>query len=136
MGTWGTDAFANDDAMDWIGDLTAVKDSSVLHASFEATNGSGGEIEAPAGSAALAAAEVVAALRGRPSVSLPNEVAAWVAAHGPSMEVDLLDKALRAVRLVGEDGERSELKQLWDEAADDDAQEWRDHITDLLLRLS
>jgi hypothetical protein len=122
--------------MDWLGRLTAVHDASVLHASLDAANETEGEIEAVEGSMAIAAAEVVAALHGRPAASLPAEVTEWIAAHALLADVGLLEKALRAVLLVGEDGERSELKQLWDDAKESDAEEWHGHSTDLLVRLS
>ena len=50
---------------------------------FEAVLEAADYIEAPDASAALAAAEVVAALLGRPAVELPDAVAAWVAGKKP-----------------------------------------------------
>jgi hypothetical protein len=62
MGAWGTEPFANDDAMDWIADLETAKDLRVVRAALDAVPGDGAEyIEAPVGCVALAAAEVVAA---------------------------------------------------------------------------
>jgi len=48
-------------------------------------------LEAPTASCALAAAEVVAALAGRPRPALPEEVTAWV--NRQSKPVDQGDKA-------------------------------------------
>lgn len=48
--------------------------------------------EAPTGIMAIAAAEVVAALKGKPASELPSEVAAWVKTHEPTVGSDLLKK--------------------------------------------
>jgi uncharacterized protein DUF4259 len=136
MGAWGTDHFANDDAMEWIGDLESVTDASVLRAAFEPVLGAGDYIDAPVGSVTLAAAEVVAALRGSPHAGLPPAVVEWVEAFGVFDEPSLLDDARKAVRIVGEDGERSELWQLWDEAAPEDSGAWRREVADLQARLT
>ena len=79
MGAWGHDSFDNDDAGDWQCDLV---DSSDMSAIAEALNGVTDDaedyIEAPECSMAIAAAEVVAALHGNPSATLPDDAQAWV----------------------------------------------------------
>lgn len=136
MGAWGCDHFANDDAMDWVVDLESASDASILRAAFEPLLDDGEYIEAPDGSVALAAAEVVAALRGKPRAELPPEVVTWVGEFGRFDEPALIEAARKAVRAVSEDAERSELRQLWDEALGDDLAEWRREVADLQARLS
>lgn len=127
MGAWGTDSFANDDAMDWVAELEAAGDTAVVRAALIAAAGDDSErgegseyIEAPTGSVALAAAEVVAALRGRPHPELPEAVTTWVAASGRDPDPALARIAVRAVDAVADDPEKPELRGLWDEAVPED----------------
>jgi hypothetical protein len=121
--------------MDWIGELEAVADLSAVQAALEAVSDGDEYIEAPVGSTALAAAEVVAALRGRAATELPEEVSAWISAHPQVPDAALIALAERTVAVIGEDEERSELRQLWDEAAPDDQGGWRASVADLRQRL-
>lgn len=75
-GAWGPGAFENDDALDWTWELESSRGSSVLVSAFERVVSSAGYIEAPDCSAAIAAAEVVAALRAKPHAQLPENVVA------------------------------------------------------------
>jgi hypothetical protein len=67
---------------------------------------------------------------------LPPEVVSWVEAFGTLNDGPLLENARKAVAIVGEDGARSELRQLWDEADVDDATAWRQAVADLRKRLT
>ncbi|HEY4215538.1 MAG TPA: DUF4259 domain-containing protein [Gemmatimonadaceae bacterium] len=136
MGTWGAGAFANDDAMDWLVDLESARDLRIISDALAAVTDVAGYIEAPVGSIALAAGEVVAALRGRPSPDLPPEVSQWVQAHALTPDRGLLDLARRAVASLSSDHERSELQQLWAEAAAEDRDAWADAVADLQSRLA
>jgi hypothetical protein len=126
MGAWGTGIFENDDAMDFIGDLVDGE------ASLDDALALGDEyVEAPDASIALAAAEVVAALAGRPSPALPKEAHDWLAAQGDLQQSALVSRALQAVdRAVSDE---SELVELWDEEGED---EWREPVADLRARLT
>jgi hypothetical protein len=79
---------------------------------------------------ALAAAEVVAAAKGRPAENLPEEVKQWVAKHQSKFDLSLVDLAIRAVERVRAD---SELQQEWDES--DSLNDWKKQLTGLLKRL-
>jgi hypothetical protein len=137
MGAWGAETFANDDAMDWVAELEAAPDLRVLRAALDAAAEDDGEyLDAPVGSVALAAAEVVAALRGRPAAELPEEVGGWVAAHRAAPEAELVGLAARAVDAVAGEPSRSELRALWDEAAPEDRDAWRAGVADLRRRLT
>jgi len=72
LGTWGTEAFANDDALDWIAELEGADDDRFLQEALQVViQDEGAYLEVPECNIALAAAEVVAALHGHPSHDLP-----------------------------------------------------------------
>lgn len=132
MGAWGHSSFENDDALDWVGLLEdAAGVSVIVEALSHVTDEADEYIEAPECSMAIAAAEVVAALNGRPSDSLPADVKAWLVGR-PAPEAALLSKARQAVEAVlGE----SELRELW--AANAEAfSKWTAVLNDLKQRLS
>jgi hypothetical protein len=131
MGAWGHQTFENDDACDWLCELEDAEDSSVLADTFDTIPKEADEyVEAPEASMALAAAEVVAALLGRPAAKLPEEVTAWLARqHG--VKPAPVKKAVRATRRVLAN---SELRELWEES--EDFPKWQAAVEDLLKRLS
>lgn len=129
MGAWGAGSFDNDDALDWCAELEAEGLPAAGGALRAAKELADDYLEAPESSMALAAAEVVAALRGRPAADLPEHVAAWVAAHPDDPGDDLVRLAREAVDAVAAG---SELAELWGEV--DDA-EWRAAVADLRSRL-
>jgi Domain of unknown function (DUF4259) len=128
MGAWGARSFENDDALDWVWELQESSDDSVVRSALAAVP-EDGEAEAPEAACACAAAEVVAAASGAPAGWLPEEVTAWVAAHGRAV-AGLRAEAHTAVQRVAA---RSELQQLWVEAGD---AEWDRAVADLLGRLA
>ena len=81
MGAFGPGSFENDDALDFAAELEA-SGAAALSEVLERAVGGDGVRDAGLGAAALAAAEVVAALAGRPSGELPDEVKLWVADAG------------------------------------------------------
>ncbi len=129
MGAWGTGNFENDDAMDWVAELETSPDTQLLSSAFNAVT-SGGIPDSPVACVALAAAEVVAALRGKPDADLPEEVQNWVTGK-PEASTGLAESASTAVSRILES---SELRQLWEET--DDFEEWCKVLTDLKVRLS
>ncbi|HEX8395596.1 MAG TPA: DUF4259 domain-containing protein [Longimicrobium sp.] len=128
MGAWGAGIFDNDDAVDWLADLSVSRDPNALDAALSAAAAE--YVEAPDASVALAAAEVVAALNNRPAADLPGEIEEWIAGAGPLPSPELTGRAHAAVERVRTD---SELKELWEET---DPTEWFSHLNDLLRRLS
>jgi len=79
VGAWGTGAFENDTALDWLFELRHSIDLVLLKASLDTVvGGDQAYIDADLGSTGLAAAEVVAALGGQPATDLPQEVRDWV----------------------------------------------------------
>ena len=131
MGTWGHGTFENDSASDWVQDLEKTRDFSVIETALDAVVGAGSEyLESSDCTNALAAAEVVAALRGKPPAELPPEVSAWVSALEQPPATALIRKSMSAVERILAD---SELKELWAESGELD--EWESVVRDLGRRL-
>ena len=131
MGAWGINTFENDDASDWLGEFCDEPSEDLLFDAFAAVNDIGDEyLEAPESSAALAAAEVVAALFGKPSATLTDEAQECVRNFKLKPTDELRAAAQKAVARVQTD---SELKELWDES--DDAAQWQATVQDLAGRL-
>ncbi len=131
MGTWGIDAFANDGAMDWFAGLEA-ESLIVAGVAVQAILDLAPDyLEAPVCEEGLAAAEIIAGIRGRPSLDLPPDVAAYVRKlAGFDLGDELVENTRRAVALVLES---SELAELWAESDEGDA--WRASVIDLQRRL-
>jgi hypothetical protein len=134
MGAWGPGSFQNDDALDWVWEL-ANGGEGVVRSALQTVISAKGTYDAETGAAcnALAAAEVVAAMRGRPCESVPQRAEEWLGSAKRPPAPDLVDLARRAVERVRSD---SELKECWDEARDPASREaWYAAIDDLLTRL-
>jgi hypothetical protein len=129
MGAWGTAAFENDDAADWVYELEKDAMGAVDGALADALEA--GDLEQPMDTLAIAAAEVVAAARGRPAADLPEAVAT-VAAGLASRVTDAHATQARtaAERVLAS----SEIGELWAESDADAA--WRAAVDDLIRRLA
>ena len=132
-GAWDMGPFDNDDALDWVYELEASNDLSAVKAALSAAANQGAYIEAPTGSAAVAAAEVVAALLGRASPQLPPEVTSWVDGRTLAKDDALVELARTAIARV-QDSTNSELAELWSESPEL-LSEWRSSLSDLDGRL-
>lgn len=131
MGAWGIGNFENDEAMDWIYELEDSKDFAVLERALKAvTRDESGAADIFDASAALAAAEVVAALLGFPPDDLPEEVESWIDGK-PEPPNNLVALAQRAVEAVKQ---KSELRDLWEESESLD--EWTEVLNDTQSRLT
>lgn len=143
MGAWGVKNFENDTALDWVQDFTEGNDPDMIRETLEMVLGEGEESEGSNGdeeeyldedicSSALAAAEIVAALRGRPASDLPDDARAWVQKHGKRVKVDqdLIDTTHDVIARIAAD---SELRDLWMDS--DDAEAWEGVLTDLQSRI-
>ncbi len=133
MGAWGWGPFENDDASDWVYELEEAEGPAVLLDAFEAVADDKDDyVDADVAARAIAAAEVVAALLGRPGDDLPEEAEAWVDDHlDDDVEPELVSEAVRAVRRVKSN---SELQELWEDS--DDADDWKKSLDDLVKRLT
>jgi uncharacterized protein DUF4259 len=130
MGAWGHDSFENDAAGDWKDQLCDSTDVSPVIDAFRAVVENDGYVEVDESSAAVAAAEVVAALCDKASQTLPDEVRIWVRQHPNVVDAQLVHMSLRALGRVETD---SEVQELWDET--DDSEDWHAVISDLRARL-
>ena len=129
MGAWGVLPFENDNASDWVWGLEEAAGTSILADTLETVSTQEEIVDEC--EEAIAAAEVVAALRGKPLPELPEEVTDFVKKHGkkkPSPE--LINLAATVVRRIAEE---SDLKDRWDESESGD--QWHETMDDLLKRL-
>lgn len=130
-GAWGTGSFENDDALDWIQDLEVSSGNDLLRNSLTIVL-TAKYIQAPDGSIAIAAAETVAALFGKPSAELPDEIKAWVRLQ-QRPDPKLKDLAMEAMLMI-KNSDASELKALWFDAKDL-SEEWNREMDELISRL-
>jgi hypothetical protein len=131
MGTWGTGAFENDMAMDWVADLEATEGPGLLARAFEDVLNDDGHQDADNCQSAIAAAEVLAAFWGKATPALPGSVSTWVSRQVARPDGDMRERAIAAVSQVEAD---SELRELWDESKD--PAPWLAGLRDLKDRLS
>lgn len=134
MGAWGTGAFENDDAVDWLAQLTDEGAGIVRQTFDEVLRTAPAYVERDVGARTVAAAELVAALQGRPGHDLPPELIAWLAAHSHGLaDARLVEDAQRALTCAV-DAQISELAELW--ADTPDAHRWQRGVADLRARLA
>jgi len=130
MGAWETGNFGNDDASDWIYDLEASSGTEQLRKAFTSVIA----VDYPGSPDccfALAAAEIVAAAKGRPAVDLPDAAQTWIAAQKKLDEIQALGQ--QAATVVNKISARSELRDLWEES--DSWAEWQQVVEGLRQRL-
>ena len=127
MGAWGSAAFENDVAEDWIGCLLDETDLFLVADALSAVLDDADVSEADRCFEAVAAAEVVAASRGRFSRDLPEEIRDWLEETEVCADDDLAAKAIAAVTVVRD---HSEATLLWDGSPD-----WKRGLNGLLRRL-
>ena len=134
MGTWATDAFGNDYAMDWAQDLHEYKTLELVETTLDnVIDSAEAELEAPFAAEALAALEVIARLQGQPGEDDPAtaEVDEWVAACKKKVTPPLLEKARLAFERIT--AETSELRQLWQDS--EHFADWQADVADLRQRV-
>lgn len=128
MGAWGYKTFENDDAADWLYELEESSDLSVIEnaLTFEDTY-----IEAPEACNALAAAEILLAISGKPHSELPENAASWVAKHTHLNSAPLFPVAVASLTKILSDN--SELKELWEDS--EDFASWKDDVSEIVAAL-
>lgn len=131
MGAWGCSVFENDDALDWVCELEGRSDDELLRAAFSTVIDEEEYLEAPQSAEALAAAEVVAAMCGKPVEQLPDEAREYVSRVEFVVDDSLQQQARAAVEKVAHD---SELRELWEDSEHLD--QWTETIEDLIRRLT
>jgi hypothetical protein len=130
MGAWGTRNFENDGSQDWIFDLIENKDGGLVADTLARIINNIETLEVPDCEEALAAAELVSALMGRPSEDFPED---------PLDQLDVLNligtRALRnqAIAAVNKIVASSEMKNYWEDAGQGEA--WAAVQAGLIKRL-
>src|SRR5579863_7406583 len=112
MGASETGNFGNDDATDWVYELEESSGTDLLKEAFKAVT-SNGYPDSPDCCIALAAAEVVAAAKGKPSVDLPDGARKWLDDHDNLDAIKGLAKS--AITVVNKVSAKSELRDAWEE---------------------
>jgi hypothetical protein len=130
MGAWGAESFQNDDAADWLAALGTMSPDDLMQV-FSAVADDSGYVEVAAASIAIAAAEVIAAVEGRPATGAPTKILEWTRKNRSSITPGLKALSIRALDRVWEN---SELKELWSES--EEFSSWTAAIQDLRSRLS
>ena len=132
MGAWAADSFSNDEALDWLLDFAETPTLEMLHDTLEfIVSADAEDLEAPDCAEAIAAAEIVAALNGKPAAKIPDDLQTWLQTpHG--LHARPLSGLARAAMQSIEKG--SELQDLWDDS--EFKLQWHAEMTDLIARLT
>lgn len=131
MGAWDATSFGNDTANDWAHDLKKCRDLSCIEAALQRVLDTDDEyLEARVAEEAVAAAEVIAWLLGRPTLvnAYTEKIGAWVAAHPIQPPAATIQKALAALERIQR--EPSEQLELWEGDPD-----WVAAMADLRVRV-
>ncbi|UWE15244.1 DUF4259 domain-containing protein [Herbaspirillum huttiense] len=128
-GAWGTEAFENDDAVDWLSACVKNPNGNSLSDAFDAALDSE-LVDIDIGSVAIAAAEVVAAQQGNPGRNLPSDVR--ICSERQAKGVSLVATARKVVEKV-RNPKHSELAAEW---AQNNLERWQSSMDDLARRLA
>lgn len=129
MGAWGTGSFDNDDAGDFLADVTDSGDLALIREVLDNVLTSTEYVEAPDACQAIVAAEIVAASLGRATLAAQQQqdLSRWLVNIRPKIDADLVAQAREALTMIL--AENSELRELWEET--DDFAEWRALVNEL-----
>ncbi len=130
MGSWGIGSFENDNAADWIDDFAEDPGLDYVLDALTSVVENDDLIDTGDAESAIAAAEVVAALKKQPHPELREAVSKWVSEQ-PPVDESLIALALRAIDRVKTN---SELQVLWEETEDSDA--WQLELDQIADRLT
>ena len=132
MGSWGPGNFENDDAQDWLAAFVRQDNLEPIHETLaEVRKLEGRYLDGQRSDEALAATEVVSALRGYPSKDLPQKVRTWLVSHPLQVADDLVKEAMIVVVRILRDSELRETR----ENMGNIPMEWYRVIGDLMSRL-
>ncbi|WP_332739810.1 DUF4259 domain-containing protein [Hydrogenophaga sp.] len=133
MGAWSHEPFGNDDANDWAYGLDDANDLSLIESALDRALEAEHYLEAPEASEAVAAVEVLAKLlgRGTQTDSYTEKVDEWVKLISAKPDAALVAKAMLTLERVL--GEKSELRELWEESGEE---EWLGSIRSLQSAIS
>jgi uncharacterized protein DUF4259 len=129
MPGWGTGSFENEEAQNFLAKLKSLGIDDLSPILTRAADHD--YVDAPESTVTIVVAEIVAAAKGKPPQTVPNQIAEWIAKIEGSPSSQMSDLARRAVEKVRTN---SELKDLWLEA--EGLNEWSAVLRDLEGRLS
>lgn len=131
-GMWGLGSFENDDALDWVSNELEASAPRAVQSAIAGVLGAKRDLNVTQGSYLVAACELLAAARGKPSPGLPPEVVrAAKALAGKRVEPFLKDAIKALDKVVTSPG--SELRGLNEEAGSLAA--WKKLMDDLKARV-
>ena len=134
-GAWGTGVFENDDALDYVLELTEGSPVESVSAPFRYAWHSGGYIDAYVGARVLVAAEIYAAMLGSPSDDFPAELKEWLGGKTKRWGNDIKGRETTIMTVKSLlDPEKSELAALWSESPVD-FELWAETVNDVARRL-
>jgi|SRR5579864_1347250 len=121
--------FGNDDASDWVYDLEESSGADLIKEAFSAVNEH--SYEATDCRIALAAAEIVAAAKGKPPSDLPEGARKWLGNQEEVKDIQALAK--KAIAVVNKISAKSELRDEWEES--ESWHDWQQVVEGLRRRL-
>ena len=131
-GAWDFNSFGNDSALDWVENELKPEGMRAVEQTVARVAGSKGYLDVDAGSYAIAAAEVLAAVQGRPAANLPESITAIIKRLPKKVSETMRQNGRKALdRVLADD---SELNDLWKENKDAYAA-WRKSVEDIKARL-
>jgi Domain of unknown function (DUF4259) len=133
MGAWGCGVFENDTALDWANRFSRSPSRRALSEPWYLVSRSGhaGDDQ---GIEALAAAEVLAAMAGKPSPVLPAALERWAAENRLEPLVPDMQLAAEAIQAIQHVSDYSELKDLFEGGGCLD--EWLAVLEELIVRIT
>jgi hypothetical protein len=136
MSAWGFSSFENDNALDWAFELTQSDSPNVIRLTLERALHDNlvryevGFMDTNTVDTAIAAAEIIAALKSNTSEMLPEVIRTWIHQHDVSFGVDIVQIATQVtIRAL----QAEELRDIW--ADPTDYAMWRRVVEDVRIRL-
>ncbi len=127
---WDVRSFGNDQANDWLKGLVGSISTDPIKKALLAVLRTDTFIDAQDAERAIAAAEIVAASRGKSSEDIPMEASMWLRAQKFVAQKEMLELSILVVSKIAK---KSELRELWD--GTDVASDWRKAVFELRERL-
>jgi hypothetical protein len=131
MGTWGDSVLENDDATDFLEELTDSRNRWQTVRDALAKVSGLGYVETPESINALTAAEIIAAANGHAHAALEKSLASWAQRYPPKDLGTLAISAVEAIQRI--EGRQSELAELWSHSSDEP--KWKAQLIDLIHRI-
>lgn len=132
MSVLETGNFGNDEATDWLFDLEETYGAELLAEAFDVITK--GEFHEQSDCCiALAAAEIVAAAKGKPAPDFPDDARKWLGNQDTSDLARIKALSKKAIAAVKKIQAKSELRDQWEES--DEWHSWNMVVEGLLKRL-